>query len=586
MTRARRSKDSVRTRSLRRIHKIQLVAAAVVLGALGAALSAGVGPTSAQAASYVPVSGAGSTWSQVAMDAWRVDVAQYGMRIDFAGTGSSDGRNQFRNGTVDFANSDIPYGLKDTGVVDPPPNRGYAYMPIVAGGTTFMYNLVIGGHRVTNLRLSGQTLTKIFTNNITKWNDPAIAADNPGLSLPALKIEVVVRSDGSGSTAQFSEWMASQYPSLWNAYCSQAGRPSPCGTTSFYPVLSGTSFTAQNGDPGVQGYVEQSQNVGSIGYVEYAYAIQARFPVAKILNKAGYYTEPTPQNVAVSLLKAAINNDKTSPAYLTQVLTGVYNDADPRTYPLSSYSYMIIPTATTSTFTTAKGYTLASFGYFFLCQGQQQVDQLGYSALPINLVEDGFAQLKRIPGAVAQTINVKGCNNPTFSSSGANTLATTAPQPAKCDKQGKYQCSTGTAGDLSPTPILASAVLPGSGSVSSGGTGNTSGTGSTGAAGGGSGSSSTTGTGASSTGTAGTGTSGSAAAGTAGSGTTGTTNTAGSNVAGGAASSDVAAIAVTVPGAGESSSDIALIVVAGLLLLGITLGPPAMSVAMQRKNKE
>ncbi len=354
-----------------------------------------------------------------------------------------------------------------------------------------------------------------------------------------------------------------------------------------------TSFTAQNGDTGVAGYVQQSQNVGSIGYVEYAYAIAARFPVAKILNKAGYFTEPTAQNVAVSLLKASINTDKTSPAYLTQVLSGVYNDTDPRTYPLSSYSYMIIPTATTSTFTAAKGYTLAAFGYFFLCQGQQQVDQLGYSALPINLVQAGFAQLKRIPGAVAQTINIKGCNNPTFSSSGANTLATTAPQPAKCDKQSKYQCSTGTAGDLSPTPILASAVLPGSGSVSNGGTGNTSGTGSSGTSGSGTNGAGTTGAGTTGAGTTGAGTTG--GTGTAGNGTTGaagtggtagTTNTAGSNLAGGAATSDVAAIAVTVPGAGESSSDIALIVVAGLLLLGITLGPPAMSVAMQRKNKE
>ena len=90
-------------------------------------------------------------------------------------------------------------------------------MPIVAGGTSFMYNLVIGGKRVTNLRLSGPTLAGIFTGNIKNWNDPKVAADNPSLALPARKIVPVVRSDGSGTTAQFTTWLSSKYSSLWNA---------------------------------------------------------------------------------------------------------------------------------------------------------------------------------------------------------------------------------------------------------------------------------------------------------------------------------------------------------------------------------
>ena len=111
----------------------------------------------AQAAGYVPISGAGSTWSQNALDQWRRNVDQFGIRVNYQGTGSSDGRNQFRNGTVDFAVSEIPYGLKDGNVIDQPPIRKYAYMPIVAGGTSLMYNLTISGKRVTNLRLSGNT---------------------------------------------------------------------------------------------------------------------------------------------------------------------------------------------------------------------------------------------------------------------------------------------------------------------------------------------------------------------------------------------------------------------------------------------
>src|SRR5262245_5760804 len=108
------------------------------------------------AQSYVPISGAGSTWSANALDQWRKNVNQYGMRISYAPTGSTDGRNQFKAGQADFAVSEIPYGLTDAGVVDRPPDRGFAYMPIVAGGTSFMYNLKIGNNRVTNLRLTGE----------------------------------------------------------------------------------------------------------------------------------------------------------------------------------------------------------------------------------------------------------------------------------------------------------------------------------------------------------------------------------------------------------------------------------------------
>src|SRR5262245_27066267 len=130
--------------------------------------------TRADAATYVPISGAGSTWSQNALDNWRRNVAQFGMSIAYTGTGSSDGRKQFANNTVDFAVSEIPYGTTDNGVRDDPPTRKYAYMPIVAGGTSFMYNLRIGRSPVTQLRLSGETIAKIFTGNIRVWSDKAI----------------------------------------------------------------------------------------------------------------------------------------------------------------------------------------------------------------------------------------------------------------------------------------------------------------------------------------------------------------------------------------------------------------------------
>jgi phosphate transport system substrate-binding protein len=430
---------------------------------------------------YQPISGIGSTWSANALQQWARNVYNnYHWTVTYNDQGSSAGRQVFAlpNGGADFAVSEIPYALKNSDSVDPVPARKFAYMPIVAGGTSFMYNLVIGGKRVTNLRLGGATVSSIFAGAITKWNDPAIVADNPGLALPAIPIVPVVRSDGSGTSAQLSSWMRSQFPSIWNGLCQRAGRPANCGITSNYPALQG--FKAQSGSNGVAGYVAQPQYVGSITYVEYSYALNAHFPVAKILNAAGYYTEPTAGNVAVALLQAQINQDQTSTDYLTQILTGVYTNPDPRTYPLSSYSYMLVPTALEYGFTENKGLTLAAFADYFLCEGQQQADVLGYSALPINLVQAGLAQVLKIPGGDPSNVNIAKCNNPTFSADGSNKLATSAPQPQACDKQGTTQCTTGTGGAASVATASSNASAAGTKSGSAAGSAGTGPTGSTG----------------------------------------------------------------------------------------------------------
>src|SRR5262249_56227068 len=111
---------------------------------------------------------------------------------------------------------------------------------------------------------------------IVNWSDPAIKADNPALPLPSRPIIPVVRSDGSGSTAQFSLWMIKQYPAIWNAYCRRSGRAPSCGETSFYPTVPG--MIAQNGDLGVAGYVSQGFANGAIGYVAYSYPLNPPFP--------------------------------------------------------------------------------------------------------------------------------------------------------------------------------------------------------------------------------------------------------------------------------------------------------------------
>jgi len=436
------------------------------------AVAVGSGPIERVEAqdSYQRISGEGSSWSANAIDAMRVNVRQFGITVDYNPSGSSAGRKNFLNGTVDFAASDIPFQFapEDGSPPENPTPGSYAYIPVTAGGTAFMYNLVINGQRVTNLRLSGENVSKIFTGVIKQWNDPAIVADNPGLTMPARAIVPIVRSDGSGATAQFTLWMIAKHKPIWDAYCQASGKAPRCGSTSFYPTPPGG--IAQSGDIGVAAYVSQGFAEGAIGYVNYSYALNVQFPVVKVLNAAGYYTEPTPENVAVSLLQAKINNDESNPAtFLTQDLSGVYNDPDPRNYQLSSYSYFILPTKVGGQFNEAKGRTLAAFTYYAMCQAQQQSASLGYSPLPVNLVTASLDQIAKIPGAEVQNINVQSCDNPTFSATGENVIAANAPRPQECDRQGPAQCATGTGGVKAvETPTAAPA--PGAGGVAAPGT--------------------------------------------------------------------------------------------------------------------
>jgi phosphate transport system substrate-binding protein len=530
--------------------------AAALSGLVLAALvsAGGADPAPAQAETYPPILGTGSTWSSNALDQWRKNVfSNYGMTVNYTATGSSAGRRDFISQSVDFAVSEIPFqSAPEDGSPPETPATGYAYMPIVAGGTSFMYNLEIGGKRVTNLRLSGDSITKIFTGAITNWNDPQLKQDNPGLAMPDKPIVPVVRSDGSGSTAQFTLWMSKQHSAQWSSYF-------PSGAfTSQYPV--GPTMKAQNGSLGVAGYVSQGYGEGAITYVEYSYAKNAGFPVAKVLNNSGYYVEPKATSVAVGLLSATIVTDASSKDYLTQVLDGVYNSADPRTYPLSSYSYMIVPTETTTTFTEAKGKTLAAFARYMLCEGQQQADTLGYSPLPLNLVQAGSDQIARIPGAGATGVDVSTCNNPTFGADGSNALAASAPQPAACDKQGPDQCTTGTGGAAETPTDTTGSGAGGAAADASGGA-----------------AAAATGAGAAAASVTGTGASGGAAAVYD---ETGALISGGSAVAGAAVSSPF-----TLPDAGMGPQQW-LMVAAGVLLLGAVLVPPLVSRRLKRSGRD
>jgi ABC-type phosphate transport system substrate-binding protein len=418
-----------------------LTAAALTAAAL-TALAGVAGP--AYASSYVAISGSGSSWSSVALDQWSQDVRANGIVVNFNPDGSAAGRGDYMASQVDFAASDPPFRngsdkLGNAGAEHP--SVGYSYIPDTAGGTAFMYHLTVAGKLVTNLRLSGETIMKIFTGQIANWDDPEITKDY-GARLPSEKITPVIRSDGSGATFFFTRWMAHMFSSQWDAFCLKVthGRVKPpCGQTEFYPEFPGSD--SQDGSNNVATYITASYGEGSIGYDEYAYALNSHYPVVKILNPAGYYVLPSASNVAVALTQAQIDEDSSSPNFLQQDLDSVYTYKDPRSYPLSSYSYLIVPRTGAQippNFTSADGQTLSTFVNFFLCAGQRQAGELGYSPLPENLVAGGFSQVNRIPGHVltpaASTLD--SCQNPTFIH-GKNILLSTAPQPSPCDKAGQ-----------------------------------------------------------------------------------------------------------------------------------------------------
>ena len=237
----------------------------------------------------------------------------------------------------DFAGSDPPFRngqdqLGGTGAEHP--SQGYSYVPDTAGGTALIYHITVAGKLVRNLRLSPLTITKIFTGKITNWDDPAITHDY-GARLPSLPITPVIRSDGSGATYFFTRWMAHLYPSQWNAFCDRVhpGIRPPCGQTEFYPQFGNAK--AENGSNNVVTFITSSYGNGSIGYDEYAYALNSHYPVVKVLNPGGYFVLPSASNVAVALTKAVINEDSHSPDFLQQNLDHVYTFKDPRSYPLS-----------------------------------------------------------------------------------------------------------------------------------------------------------------------------------------------------------------------------------------------------------
>ena len=419
----------------------------LALGRLGlcvavALLAVPYWPSAPPAHAAASLYGTGSTWSQIAIDQWRSDVAKQGLVVNYQGVGSSQGRQNYRDGITDFGVSEIPFQPdrvnNQTGIVEPGElgtnalaKHPYAYLNIVAGGTAFMYHVDVAGKRVTDLRMSSGTIAKVFTGQIKDWSDPAITADY-GKQLPAKPIKTVVRSDGSGTTAQFTAFLNSQQPSIWQPFCG-------CSSLLSYFPLNGGAI-AQPGSDGVSNFVSSPDNDGTITYVEYGYAKQRNYPVLSLLNSSGFYVQPTPENVSLALRTAVID-----PSDRTVSLDPVYVNPDPRAYPLSSYSYLIAPTSTAAPFSPEKGDALRQFILYMVCAGQQEAAVLGYAPLPPVFVQSAFEVVAQIPGTASapQPPPLDQCDNPTIK---GEFTPENAPPPPEDAKQGVAPGSTGGGG--------------------------------------------------------------------------------------------------------------------------------------------
>ena len=292
------------------------------------------------------LNGAGSSFAAPAIEAFTTAVKQapYSLSVNYTSTSSGDGRYEFANNTTNFAVSDIAYGLGSTDTS--PPSSPFIYVPITAGGIAFMYN--IPGLSKT-LQLSSYTACALLTGGITNWNDPKLAADNPGVALPNLTVRPVTESDSAGTNFVLEEWCISQQPALWAAFANQQNHQS--GGPGDGVVISATQ--PESNWPGLPGGLDSRARAGWPGASPPtpAPSVPSRSStpptsgfgpttppkgVASVKNASGGYTQPTPVDVASAL------------AYATQQANGThqlnFGGVGPNVYNPSTYSYLLART--------------------------------------------------------------------------------------------------------------------------------------------------------------------------------------------------------------------------------------------------
>jgi phosphate transport system substrate-binding protein len=319
----------------------------------GGGSSSSASNTSASKAPAGDVNGAGSTFAAPIYQQWGNELKGQGLTVNYQGVGSGAGVAQWQTGTADFGATDPALTPEDRAAA----KKGEGVqVPTAFGAITVSYN-VDGVQK--GLKLDGKTIADIFLGKVKKWNDPEIAGQNSGVSLPSSNITVVHRSDESGTTKGFTTFLAAYSPEWKNGPGVDKTVKWPTGTGA-------------KGNDGVAAAVKQQK--GSIGYVEEAYALQNNFATATVKNKAGQYIEPTLDSTT------AAGDGISIPADLG---ISIIDSPNPKAYPIASQTFVVVyKDMCKAGLDKATAQRVSAFLDYGLGAGQNVLQQLQYAKLP------------------------------------------------------------------------------------------------------------------------------------------------------------------------------------------------------------
>jgi phosphate transport system substrate-binding protein len=320
-----------------------------------AAPTSGAGGGSTASGGAIDLKGAGSTFVKPAMSQW---VYTYGqdhkdVTIDYQGVGSGAGISQYQAQTVDFGATDVP--LADDDMAKTPTVQ----IPVALGCTVLAYNLP---GIASGLKLTPEAISGIFLGKIKTWNDPLIAAENPGMKLPATPVSAAHRSDGSGTTYIFTDYLCSISPD----WAKGPGK----GKTVNWPNGPGGK-----GSDGVAGLIKATP--GCIGYVELAYAVQNKLTYGPVKNKSGAYIEAGADGTSAAAAGALAAMQKDN-------RVSIVNSADKTAYPIAGFTYVILSKEPKDA---VKAKALVAFLKWCVGDGQAMAAKLQYAPLPKQVVE-------------------------------------------------------------------------------------------------------------------------------------------------------------------------------------------------------
>ena len=336
-------------------HAIYLVAALVACG------KSKTEPATSSAA--VTLNASGATFQQaaqeVAIEAFQ--KANKNIKVNYGAGGSGKGRQDFADQVVDFACSDAPYKEADLAKVK---GGEFFYIPNVLGAITVSYNV-----DVDKLNLSPDTIAKIFARAVNKWNDPAISADNPGVELPDSDIVVARRSDGSGTTENFTKFLEGAAAASWKL---------KSGSTVEWPA----DTQAGNGNGGVAQIVKSTK--GAIGYVDLSDAKASGLKWAAVKNAAGKFVDPTPEAVSAAADGIDVKDN---------LIFSALNAKGDAAYPITAQSWCM---AYAKQADKAKGAAVKAYLEFLVTDAQALLPEIDFAPIPKSLQDKALAQIAKI----------------------------------------------------------------------------------------------------------------------------------------------------------------------------------------------